>query len=123
MLCPCGSERPFGECCRPILRGEARAETAEQLMRSRYTANVRRDEGYLLATWHRSTRPARVDLMTEWRGLEVLSTERGRKGDPNGTVTFVAHYATGTVAIGTMRETSRFVFEDGMWLYVDGDVA
>lgn len=121
--CPCGSGDAFAQCCRPLLKGERTAATAEQLMRSRYTAYVRHDQGYLLSTWHRSTRPAAIEGDTDWRGLEVLATEAGGEGDAVGTVTFVAHYATGAISTGTMRETSRFVHEDGMWLYVDGDVS
>ncbi|WP_062299091.1 YchJ family protein [Demequina maris] len=123
--CPCGSGASFADCCRPYLRGQAEAPTAEALMRSRYTAYVRRDAGYLARTWHPSTRP--LDLgagldEVEWRGLEVLATERGLEGDDAGTVTFVAHHATGVLAMDALRETSRFVREDGRWLYVDGDV-
>ncbi|MDN4476074.1 YchJ family metal-binding protein [Demequina sp. SYSU T00192] len=124
--CPCGSGASFADCCRPYLRGQAEAPTAEALMRCRYTAYVRRDAGYLARTWHPSTRP--LDLgagldEVEWRGLEVLATEAGGEGDDAGTVTFVAHHATGVLAMDALRETSRFVREDGRWLYVDGDVA
>ncbi len=89
-------------------------------------AFVRRDAAYLASTWHPSTRPLDVaegleDV--EWRGLEVLATTGGQEGDDAGTVTFVAHHATGVLSIGQHRETSRFVREDGRWLYVDGDVA
>lgn len=122
--CPCGAGDPYAECCRPYLRGEAEAPTAEALMRSRYTAYVRRDNRYLLRTWHPRTRPATLDLdRGEWRGLEVLAVEGGGPGDDAGTVAFAAHYATGVIAMGTMRETSRFVREGGRWLYLDGDVS
>ncbi|HUT76233.1 MAG TPA: SEC-C metal-binding domain-containing protein, partial [Polyangia bacterium] len=36
--CPCGSSRDFADCCGPLLGGEGPAETAEALLRSRYTA-------------------------------------------------------------------------------------
>ncbi|WP_062465015.1 YchJ family protein [Demequina soli] len=124
--CPCGSGASFADCCRPYLRGQADAPTAEALMRSRYTAFVRRDAAYLASTWHPSTRPLDVAEgldEVEWRGLEVLGTVRGLEGDDAGTVTFVAHHATGVLTVGQHRETSRFVREDGRWLYVDGDVS
>src|SRR5699024_1686462 len=38
--CPCGTDRPLSECCGPLLTTERLAETAEELMRSRYTAHV-----------------------------------------------------------------------------------
>ncbi|MDN4483397.1 YchJ family protein [Demequina lignilytica] len=119
-LCPCGSGDAFPDCCRPYLRGEAAAPTAEALMRSRYTAFVRGDAGYLMRTWHPRTCPATLDVEeTDWRGLEVLATEAGGAADSVGTVTFVAHYATGVISTGTMRERSSFVREDGRWLYVE----
>ena len=122
--CPCGSGASFADCCRPYLRGDTVAPTAEALMRSRYTAFVRRDAGYLQRTWHPRTCPATLDLdEVEWRGLEVLGVEGGGPGDDAGVVSFVAHHATGVVSMGALRETSRFVREDGRWLYVDGDVA
>ena len=37
-LCPCGSNIIYDTCCRPLIKGEQPAKTAEQLMRSRYSA-------------------------------------------------------------------------------------
>ena len=47
--CPCGGGS-YGRCCAPMHRGERQAPTAEQLMRSRYSAFVRGEVDYLLAT-------------------------------------------------------------------------
>ncbi|WP_291379633.1 YchJ family metal-binding protein [Demequina sp.] len=92
-------------------------------MRSRYTAYVRRDAGYLLRTWHPSTRPADVTFdEAVWLGLEVLSTEAGRADDATGVVEFVAHFQGADGVVASLVETSRFVREDGSWLYVDGDI-
>lgn len=93
-------------------------------MRSRYTAYVRRDEAYLLRTWHSSTRPGSLDLEgTTWLGLDVVATTRGRADDDVGEVAFVAHFLDDDGASGELRETSRFVREDDAWVYLDGDVA
>lgn len=120
--CPCQSGRPFAECCGPLLSGECAAPTAEALMRSRYTAFALRDVGYLLQTWHASTRPAAIDAATipEWRGLRIIRTEEGKEGDLRGVVEFEAAFSTGQ-GQGLLREASRFVSENGQWLYVDGD--
>ena len=48
--CPCGSSLVYGSCCGPLHWATTRAETAEQLMRSRYTAFVLGDVDYLIAT-------------------------------------------------------------------------
>ena len=63
-------------------------------MRSRYSAFVVRDAGYLLRTWHPDTRPAELELDSgmQWRRLDILSTSRGGPLDSEGTVEFAAHY-------------------------------
>jgi SEC-C motif-containing protein len=38
--CPCGSQKPFSDCCEPYVSGAEAAPTAEALMRSRYSAYV-----------------------------------------------------------------------------------
>jgi len=123
-LCPCGSGREAAQCCEAKLLGTQQAETAEQLMRSRYTAFCKGDFEYLKRTHHASTLPV-YEKATEaadqplWTGLEILSTELGGPNDTVGWVDFIARFN----ALGTdqaMREKSRFVKENGVWLYVDG---
>ncbi len=122
--CPCGSGKPYAGCCARHLEGGEPAPTAEALMRSRYTAYTLGREDYLLATWHASTRPAALglheDVATRWLGLEVR-----RHAEPDAAhaiVEFVARYKVQGRA-HRLHETSRFVREDGQWLYVDGDMA
>ena len=50
--CPCGSEKEYAECCQPLIKGERSADTAEALMRSRYTAYALQDIDYLESTLH-----------------------------------------------------------------------
>ncbi|MEU1592558.1 YchJ family metal-binding protein [Streptomyces sp. NPDC005708] len=115
--CPCGLPEAYEKCCGRFHAGAA-APTAEALMRSRYSAFVQRDAGYLLRTWHPRTRPARLDLDPgmRWTGLEVLETTDGTAFHSAGTVTFRASYRG-----GTLHERSRFERVDGAWAYVDGD--
>jgi SEC-C motif-containing protein len=117
--CPCGSGKPYGECCAPLHRGERGAATAEALMRSRYSAYVLKDGDYLRATWHTSTRPALLELAddtTRWLGLRILAAAQGGEGDEAGSVEFAADYAG-----GQLHERSRFVREGGRWRYLDGE--
>jgi SEC-C motif-containing protein len=121
MRCPCGGGLPLAECCGPLLDGTRTAATAEQLMRSRYSAFALDDAGYLRATWHPRTRPATLDLDAgvRWTGLDVLATTGGSPLESEGTVEFRAHHVVGGRS-GAQHERSRFVREHGRWLYVDG---
>jgi len=132
--CPCGGPS-LATCCGPFLAGEALPPTAEALMRSRYTAYTRRDEPYLLATWHPSTHPQEPVIdqneKIQWLGLEVKSALRlrQRKADlpeppDSDTVEFVARFKIGGRA-HRLHEVSRFVREPGedgvpRWFYLDG---
>jgi SEC-C motif-containing protein len=120
--CPCGNDAGYARCCGLLHEGGV-AATAEQLMRSRYSAYVLKREDYLLATWHGSTRPAHLKLATQqpsptWLGLTVKHYEA--TGD-EAVVEFVARLRYGGGKAQRMHEISRFVREDGRWFYVDGE--
>ena len=124
--CPCGSGDTYGACCGRFHAGTP-APTAEALMRSRFSAFAAGNAEYLLATWHPSTRPAKLELDdgTQWRRLDVVRTEAGGTFDAQGVVEFAAHYMDHPAnhdddGHGVLRETSRFVREGGRWYYVDG---
>jgi SEC-C motif-containing protein len=122
--CPCGSGRRYAECCGRLHEGEARAETAEALMRSRYSAYALGKEAYLLSTWHASTRPTALDLdgqpAPKWIGLRVQRHEQ--QDENHAIVEFIARYKLNGRAY-KMQENSRFVKENGRWYYVEGDIA
>ncbi|MGB1140346.1 MAG: YchJ family protein [Halioglobus sp.] len=120
-LCPCGSRAAFSECCAPLLNGSRAALTAEQLMRSRYSGFVTRNEHYLRETWHPSTRPSRVrlDEQQRWLGLKIRATDAGREYDDSGTVEFVARFKIEGKG-HRLHEVSRFEKVDGRWYYLDG---
>jgi SEC-C motif-containing protein len=118
--CPCGRGRPYGDCCGPLHGGTRAAATAEDLMRSRYSAYVLDRRPYLLATWHVGTRPA--DLPPPEPGLRWLGLDVRRHvtlDADHATVEFVARSKLGGRA-HRLHETSRFVREGGRWYYVDG---
>ena len=118
--CPCGTGLPYEDCCGPLHAGDGPAATAEQLMRSRYSAFVVGDPAYLLATWHPATRPPdlQLDPDVRWLGLDVQRTEGGGLLAAEGTVEFTAHRIAGGER-GEQHEVSRFVREDGAWRYLD----
>jgi SEC-C motif-containing protein len=89
-------------------------------MRSRYTAFVLANEPYLLATWHPRTRPKSVPFEPDiaWQGLKVVGTRD--VGPDKAEVEFIARFRVGDHPDGRIQERSRFVREDGFWLYLDG---
>ncbi|MFC0531221.1 YchJ family protein [Phytohabitans kaempferiae] len=95
--------------------------TAEGLMRSRFEAFRDGDAAWLLASWHPSTRPARLDLADNptWRRLQIVDTVDGGPDDAEGVVEFRASYLVDG-ASRVRQERSRFVREGGRWYYVDG---
>lgn len=119
--CPCDLEAPYAACCGRYHAGEP-APDAASLMRSRYSAYVRRLPAYLLASWHPDTRPAELSLddapgqRTHWLGLEVH--EHSEDGD-RAEVRFTARYRIGGGSAVRMIEHSRFERLDGRWYYRD----
>lgn len=126
--CPCGSNEPLDTCCLPILRGDAHAPTAEALMRSRYTAHVMGDYGYLgrsLLPEKQSTYDAAETMEwskeVRWTGLEILHTKDGGPGDKEGVVEFSASFEQDGQPM-QFTERGRFKQREGRWYYVDGRV-
>lgn len=124
--CPCGTGLIYGECCGPLHQGLAAARTAEQLMRSRYSAFAVGDPAYLLRSWHPDTRPATLDLDTDtrWLWLEIVRAELGGELDAQGVVEFRAKYRVDSPSgrsSGVQHEISSFSRVDGAWVYVDGE--
>ena len=93
-------------------------------MRSRYSAYALGNAGYLLRTWHWTTRPASLDLpeSRRWTRLRILATEHGAPDDTEGTVEFRAHFRDDGEP-GTLTERSHFTRARGAWIYVGGEVA
>ena len=92
-------------------------------MRSRYTAYVLKDSEYILKTWHPSSRPKTFDLSREsicWEKLEILSCDKGGVSDTEGEVFFRASYRHEGKKY-CIQELSRFVKENGVWLYLLGE--
>lgn len=122
--CPCGSNLACSACCGRYHAGEA-APTAEALMRSRYAAYALGDLDYIEATccgpaaiaFNRAEAEV-LQLGTEWLGLEVSRTTKGRERDSEGTVSFTAHYRhAGTDQ--ALDEISQFRRVDDRWFYYD----
>lgn len=122
MACPCGSKLEYSDCCQSLHQGLGQAQTAEQLMRSRYSAFAKKQEQYILDTWHHTMRNDEINLKkdpTWWTGLEIVDTADGLEADSTGEVEFIASYTVRKKEF-KLHERSSFVKEDGRWFYVDG---
>jgi SEC-C motif domain protein len=117
--CPCGSGLALIDCCAKY-HANYNAPDAVSLMRSRYSAYVLGLETYLLATWHKSTRPNTIDInpAIKWINLKILITS---KQNNQATVEFIAYYKINGRA-NKMHEISHFIFKNGHWFYLYGEI-
>ena len=117
--CPCGSGKTFGECCEPVLAGRKIPDTAEQLMRARFTAHVVHDFRFL----HESHRPTagkpyvaeEGEPAMQWTRLEVHGHEVA--ADPAKAYVDFSAYGTEEGVEKVLHEKAEFLRVDGRWLY------
>jgi SEC-C motif-containing protein len=122
--CPCLSGKQYKECCQPKHDGSQPAETAEQLMRSRYSAFVLGLVDYLINTVTPSQRTANdhaaiseTGANTNWLGLKIIDHNQHQD---QAEVEFVAFYQDDD-SFAQLHERSQFVQLDGSWFYQTGD--
>ncbi len=124
--CPCGSGIAYADCCEPVIKGVTAPETAEKLMRARYSAYANVETDFLFSTLHPDHRDGFDEKQTrdwaaksDWEGLEIVNTENGGKDDASGTVEFIAHYAVKDKK-NSHHEIASFMKHDGVWYFTDG---
>jgi len=129
--CPCGSGLKFKKCCGPALDGTVWPETAEALMRSRYTAYVVGNTTHLYRTTHpdndqvKGIPKEQFDRETLHFSKAVdftkLSIKQVFPEDEQGVarVLFTTEYTAGDKQ-ETFTELSDFVRLDGRWIYLNG---
>jgi len=118
--CPCGSGGAYGQCCEPILKQERAAVSAEQLMRSRFTAHAVRDHRHLHRTYLPTARKPYVEEQADgpepvWTRLVIHAHEPGTKPD-TALVDFSAYYKDGD-GEGALHEKSEFRRIEGVWFF------
>jgi SEC-C motif-containing protein len=125
-LCPCGSENAYADCCQPLIDGDTHAETAEALMRSRYSAHAKKEFDYIYDTTLPANRQeddrkgtAAWSRKLDWQRLEIRQMDAGGPDDDKGTVEFVARYRKNSKAF-EHHEIAEFVRDDGRWYFKDG---
>lgn len=125
-VCPCGSGTAYTDCCQRFWATQQKPNTAEQLMRSRYTAFVLQKAQYLIDTHHPDFR-SQDELKSlkksfkgmVWHDLEIIHTELGQVVDVTGIVEFKASFS----CLGkhdVIHERSSFVKEQEQWFYTTG---
>ncbi|MGQ1786724.1 MULTISPECIES: YchJ family protein [unclassified Saccharicrinis] len=125
-ICPCGSNKAANICCLPIIKGYKNAQTAEELMRSRYTAFTFADVEYLMASQHSKTRNIKEKKeikkwaqSVSWIGLSILSRKNGLPNDDSASVEFKAVFMESGL-LNHIHEISIFEKEAGKWVYKNG---
>jgi len=144
MLCPCGSNTLYENCCLTIINGTQKAKSPEQLMRSRYSAYAVKNSQYILDTYAKTTRidQSLIEIESsenscQWIKLNVRqcsnwSDSEQEIGTTLATVEFDAFYLVEN-KIYQITEISRFIKEmpcensqsneeDKQWFYLDGDI-
>lgn len=121
--CPCGSGRTYHECCEPFITGKKTPATAEELLRSRYSAFAKAQISYIIETTHPRTRnmlneeeTRRWAVTSQWEKLEILSQ---KEVDGKVEIDFVATY-TQKGNHNRHYETATFSKEKGRWYFEDG---
>ena len=123
--CPCGRNNLYEDCCKKAHNDILSVKTAENLMRSRYTAFTQANVDYLLKSWSKKTVDTSAKATKElkawaqsvtWLKLEVLKSNLGKEKDLEGTVEFKAFFMENS-QVECIHENSFFKKENGHWVY------
>lgn len=126
--CPCGSQKKYKKCCR-IFHNGALAPNAQLLMKSRFSAYVADNANYIIKTTHRENPDYCENIntwkasilafcqITEFEKLDILEVAEGKE---ESFVTFKATLLQEAKDCSFI-EKSRFLYEDGIWLYHSGE--
>ena len=123
ILCPCQSGKSYTDCCQPFHLHQMIPDSAEKLMRSRYTAYTQVNIPYIVET----TVPAQQPLLdqqamqlwgdeTDWAGLKIISHQP--------FVSKIHSWVEFNIenGIDAHHERSLFVLISGRWYFVDPTV-
>jgi len=116
----------YQDCCEPLLAGSRKAETAEELLRARYSAHVKLEMDFVKDTTH-PDQVSRYEPATakswaeksEWDRLEVVDVEDGGPEDETANIEFVAHFRQKD-KLKTHHELAHFKRYEGEWFFYDG---
>lgn len=127
-FCPCGSLKKYKKCCRLFHFGQT-ANTALELMKSRYSAFVANDCDYIINTTHKDNSDYTIDKKewansinefskySDFKKLEIIDFI---DGEEVAYVTFKATIFQGGID-SSFTEKSKFLKEENRWLYHSGE--
>ena len=118
--CYCGNTKTFQNCCEPIILQQQLATSAEQLMRSRFSAFYTKNEAWLEASWDESTRSKTLQFEDGLKWLDLTIIQSSNSDKTHSTVEFEARYLKAG-KVQAIHENSRFIKHGLQWLYIDGD--
>lgn len=145
MRCYCCSSKPFKTCCEPFIKGIEFPSSAEQLMRSRFSAYATAHYQYILetytkekqqglsienlaqsaqgATWFAlQVHPAFADSSVHGNAKVEAADEADSHSKPiTAIVEFTAYYFENK-NMYQLHESSNFIVEEGKWRYHDGEL-
>jgi len=125
--CPCESKEEYKNCCYPFHQKKDFPETAEALMRSRYSAFALKLPEYLIETANIKSAEKEFKALDEnlenieYVGLQIVSTMQGKADDKIGKVEFIASYKHNDT-LATHHEISKFKRFQKHWIYDSGEV-
>ena len=135
--CPCGSGLNYGDCCSPYHSGAKFPEVPLAVLKTRYSAFFFRLIPYIIATTHpvnRDFNPDKVKWAKElnkngmFDSFEFVSLDPGEaspgKDDNEAFIEFRVKLRAkdGSREETIISEKSRFLSEEGKWLYASGEV-
>ncbi|MDD7914348.1 YchJ family protein [Polaribacter ponticola] len=119
MKCPCNPTELYKNCCQKAHKNIYSVSSAEQLMRSRYSAFVLADIKYLHKSHHSSTRLSKKEYkeLEKWtKSVKWINLEIVNASEKN--VAFKAYFMENGV-IDTIIEDSNFCLENNYWVYLN----
>ncbi len=127
-LCPCGNPVSYSTCCEPIIKKSKKPETAEALLRARYTSFVKGEIDFIIKSHHTKTvgdiNKEEVEdwsKNSEWLGLKILQKEAGEAQDSTGKIVFHAQFKENKpeAKVSDHYELAQFEKEAGEWKFLD----
>ncbi|CAN8068341.1 unnamed protein product [Agarophyton chilense] len=126
--CACGSEKPYGNCCRRFHTAQSSPPLAEDLLRARYTAYAYKLPSYIMKTTHSSLseldrRKWKREILEFCRDYQFLGgvdiIEQQSTGPYTTRILFRANLMERNASLSFL-EMATFVRERNIWYYKSG---